>query len=63
MVYSFLMENIANVTGHVCAFPVAKGVVSMKSISQVARLADISVRALQYYDETERTHRIWLSNV
>ena len=38
-------------TGHHCSDPFMRGAVSMKSISQVARLTGISVRTLQYYDE------------
>ena len=38
-------------TGHHCSDSFMRGAVSMKSISQVARLTDINVRTLQYYDE------------
>ena len=32
--------------------PVTRGAVLMKSISQVAKLTGVSIRTLQYYDES-----------
>ena len=50
ILYSFLKGNITDVTGHSC-FPVLRGAILMKSISQVAKLTGVSIRTLQYYDE------------
>lgn len=47
----FFSQGITDVSAHSRSFLITRRAVSMKSISQVAKLTGISIRTLQYYDE------------